>query len=45
MKYKVGDRVVIRKIQLAGGITIMKIQWEDYFLTATCINFVEKFVQ
>ena len=19
----------------------MKIQWEDYFLTATCINFVE----
>lgn len=20
----------------------MKIQWEDYFLTATCINFVEK---
>lgn len=44
MRYKVGDRVVIRKNLVSGGITIMKIQWEDYFLTATCINFVEKFV-
>lgn len=44
MKYKVGDRVMVRTDLVGGGITIMKIQWEDYFLTATCINFVEKFV-
>lgn len=44
MRYKVGDRVVIRKNLVSGWYYHYENSMGRLFLTATCINFVEKFV-